>query len=256
MPVRSVNVNAMRIQNREAPIRESMNERKMKQTMRMRSRTRGSALTVVLAAGLLSCDTRVPPQDVLANLSVRPAAEPFARLEGVLEDQDGNGFDIRARTEGRFSYVFFGFTHCPDVCPVAVAKTATALAAFTVPETPGVDVLFVSVDPERDSAERLKTWLGQFDSTFVGLRGSIPQVQKLLEQIGVSGLPLAEQTDAGHRVHAGPPHPTALYLFTPDNLGWLAYPWEGLDANRLRRDLERLHRVDWQVAGDQGQRWR
>lgn len=66
--------------------------------------------------------------------------------------------------------LFFGFTHCPDVCPTSLATMKQALALLG-PDAARVQVLFVTLDPERDSTELLAAYVPKFDASFVGLRG-------------------------------------------------------------------------------------
>ena len=86
-----------------------------------------------------------------------------------LADQDGKP---RALTDfrGKVVVVSFGFTHCPDVCPATLADLASARKQLGS-DASQVQVLFVTVDPKRDSAELLKQYVPAFDPTFIGLRG-------------------------------------------------------------------------------------
>jgi len=84
------------------------------------------------------------------------------------------GQDVTEQTYlGRYLIVFFGFTHCVDVCPAQVAKLARVIGILREDwSLPRVQPLFITVDPRRDSAERLQTYLAGFDARFVGLTGS------------------------------------------------------------------------------------
>lgn len=77
--------------------------------------------------------------------------------------------------------LFFGYTHCPDVCPLTLAKLAEANASRADP----VRVLFVTVDPERDSAERLTEYLRAVDAEFLGLRGTQEELRVVADAYGV-----------------------------------------------------------------------
>ncbi|MDT9071348.1 SCO family protein, partial [Escherichia coli] len=76
---------------------------------------------------------------------------------------------------GKPYLMFFGFTHCPDVCPTTLQQISDVLAALG-PKADTLKVAFVSVDPERDTPESLKTYLSSFDPRIVGLTGSPEQV--------------------------------------------------------------------------------
>lgn len=90
----------------------------------------------------------------------------------VLTDTDGKRFDLRKETAGYVTLLFFGYTHCPDVCPVHMANIARALKGMPAPEASRVKVVFVTTDPERDTPKRIRDWLDTFDPTFIGLRGT------------------------------------------------------------------------------------
>ena len=94
-----------------------------------------------------------------------------------LELTDHNGIrrglgDFR----GKLIVLFFGYTHCPDVCPTTLADVAAALKSMKPEESARVQVLFVSVDPERDSPEMLKQYVPYFNPSFLGLRGTPEEI--------------------------------------------------------------------------------
>ena len=128
----------------------------------------------------------------LLVLPERAAVQPFA-----LVDQHGEEFGL-AQLEGQWTLLFFGFASCPDVCPTTLAKLKKATAGLeNAPR-----VVFVTVDPARDSAELLGQYLEAFDSAFVGLRGSAFELDGFAAQFhvdyavapGVDGKYLMEHT--------------------------------------------------------------
>jgi protein SCO1 len=100
-----------------------------------------------------------------------------------LHDHNGN-----LRTLGDFRgkavVLFFGFTHCPDVCPTTLADVAGALAALG-PDAERVQVLMVTVDPERDTPEALRTYVTAFDPRFLGLRGDAAATQAVAKEFKI-----------------------------------------------------------------------
>jgi len=88
----------------------------------------------------------------------------------TLTDQDGQPFRL-ADARGKGLLLFFGYTHCPDVCPTTLAKVATA-DRLLGSEAEDVDVAFVTVDPQRDTAAYLKRYMALFNPHFYGLTGS------------------------------------------------------------------------------------
>jgi protein SCO1/2 len=147
----------------------------------------------------------------------------------ALVSADGAAFDA-PRLRGRWSLVFFGFTSCPDVCPT----TLQTLAAFAREPANGVasgdtQVVFVSVDPERDSRSRIAEYLQAFDPRFVGVTGS-PAAMELF----------SAQAGAGFAVSgAAMDHSTSVFVVDPQGrlAGVLLHP---ADAAEVRADLASL----------------
>lgn len=93
-----------------------------------------------------------------------------------LTDTDGHTYAFRAETEGLVTLLFFGYTHCPDVCPIHMGNIAAVLRDLPYAVRERIRVVFVTTDPERDTPERLREWLDRFDRSFVGLRGTEAEV--------------------------------------------------------------------------------
>jgi protein SCO1/2 len=124
-------------------------------------------------------------------------------------DQDGHAVTDRTYL-GKPLLMYFGYTSCPDICPVDVAKIASI--AKTVREQTGIDVtpVFVTVDPERDTAARLKVYVRAFSSDAVGLTGSPAQIAAMTDAYHVYFRKVP--TDGGYLMD----HSTVLYLIGPD----------------------------------------
>jgi protein SCO1/2 len=100
---------------------------------------------------------------------------------GPFKLTDHNGQPISDQDlKGRPFLVFFGFTHCPDVCPTTLFDVSEVLRALG-PEGRGVRALFITVDPERDTPEKLKDYLASFDSRIIGVTGD-PQAIAAVEK--------------------------------------------------------------------------
>lgn len=135
-------------------------------------------LALMVAFSLFVNDVaRAPPNGAPANGG--PAGSGQADVGGPFQlvDQDGRNVD-EALLKGRWSAVFFGFTYCPDVCP-ATLQTLQAAAERLGPRAEDLQVLFISVDPERDTPEALKSYLSgfAFPGGVRGLTGTPEQVQ-------------------------------------------------------------------------------
>lgn len=120
----------------------------------------------LVALGVAATVVLVPNAGQVATSSV---GGPFA-----LTDQNGRRVTERDFA-GATHLVFFGFTHCPDVCPTTLQQIGDVLQALG-PKGKDTKALFIAVDPERDTPEALKTYLASFDPRIVGLTGSPEEV--------------------------------------------------------------------------------
>jgi len=120
-----------------------------------------------------------------AQLSaVKVFPEPRLVSEFQLERGNGETFDAEAFRD-RWTLVFFGFTHCPDICPTTLLTLADIHKEVSA-EHPSLAVVFVSVDPDRDRGEKLDLYTSHFNENFVGITGDESQLQALTRQFGVA----------------------------------------------------------------------
>jgi protein SCO1/2 len=135
----------------------------------------GAALLCVL---LSACTSSGPPY-ALANVTGL-----VSDLRFHLTDQNGRPVTA-ADYRNDVVMLYFGYTHCPDQCPTTLTTLANALHALG-PEAARVRVLFVSVDPRRDSAQVLKRYVGNFGPQFIGLRGGQTELTRLSKRYRIS----------------------------------------------------------------------
>ncbi len=102
----------------------------------------------------------------------------------TLTDQDGERYG-KADLAGKVSYLYFGFTHCPNVCPVGLANLAMTNRLLTAEERAKAQMVFISVDPERDTPAVLKDYVPFFDPSFVGLTGTAEEIAAVAKDYGV-----------------------------------------------------------------------
>ena len=102
----------------------------------------------------------------------------------VAMDEAGEAF-VFEDFKGRISLVFFGFTLCPDICPTTLLQLSQLKAALTAEETEQIQVYLITVDPERDTPERLQEYLSYFDSDFKGLTGTQEQIATMAKSFNV-----------------------------------------------------------------------
>ena len=116
----------------------------------------------------------------LASGTWLPRARTIAAFQ--LTDESGNAF-TPARLQGRPTLVFFGFTHCPDVCPTTLVKLAQVKKAAALP---GLQVLLITIDPQRDTPALLSQYVHAFDPQFIGLTGDADAIKKMTAEFGVA----------------------------------------------------------------------
>lgn len=158
----------------------------------------------------------------------------------TLTDFNGEPYSFAQRTAGKVALLFFGYTHCPDVCPLHAANVAAVLKQMPFAEREKVVFVFVTTDPERDTPGRLKSWLGAFDPTFVGLAGPAEEVARIGASVGVSParreLPQGADS-AGYLVG----HGAQVIAFGVDGVARTEYPF-GVRQEDWAYDLPRLAR--------------
>jgi protein SCO1/2 len=144
---------------------------------------------------------------------LEPASE---RPDFVLTDTEGRPFDFRAETDGRLTLLFYGYTNCPDICPIHLATIANALDRMNV----DVRVVFVTTDPARDTPERIRSWLDGFDPTFIGLGGTEEEVAEAQLAIGTAVAQKEQPDDDGDYLVG---HGAGVWVITPDDRVHLRY---------------------------------
>jgi protein SCO1/2 len=153
---------------------------------------------------------------------------------------DTRGASVTPRElRGHPTLAFFGFTHCPDVCPTTLALLATVRkeAAALDPKLAGLRVALITVDPARDSPEQLGRYVASFGGDFIGLTGSPPEIVNVTRSFGVAfarvDLAGGNYTmDHSATVFALDSQARIVAVFTPP-----------LSAPRMARDLQRLQPV-------------
>ncbi|MFI5234535.1 MAG: SCO family protein [Gemmatimonadales bacterium] len=148
----------------------------------------------------------------------------LARPAFTLAATTGQPFSFQSATAGRLTFLFFGYTHCPDVCPVQMANLAAALLRLSPSERRRIAVVFVTTDPARDSLPRLRQWLDAFDSSFVGLRGDDSTVARIEATLALPGAVREPVTDTVTGNY-GVGHAAQVLAFSPDDSAHLAFPF-------------------------------
>ena len=135
-------------------------------------------LSLLLCCGL--GHAQIQAQTLKSGVFEPPRAAP----EIALPASTGKPFKLSG-LRGKVVVLEFGYTHCPYVCPVSLASLAQARTQLGAAAA-DVQVVFVTVDPERDTAGHLRTYLAKFDPSFIGISGSPGQIQGVLRDYGIS----------------------------------------------------------------------
>lgn len=202
---------------------------------------------LALGAGLyFGLQLTTPKTPVIAGL-VLPQARALPDFH--LEDQDGKAFG-KASMAGRWTVLAYGYTHCPDICPTTLASLAAAAREIARRDPAAYRdfrFAFLSVDPGRDSAERLKTYVPFFHPDFIGLRPATGGDEDLVKALGIIAL-VNPPTDPAKPDVYPVDHGIAMYLIDnqarlrailrPDGAGAASGAY---DPQRLASDILALH---------------
>jgi protein SCO1/2 len=158
---------------------------------------------------------------------------PVPATDFTLTDQNGGSFKL-SEQRGRAVLIFFGYTNCPDVCPVTLSNFMRIKEALG-DQAQRVRFVFITVDPERDTRERLQQHLSNYDPEFIGLTGTRGELEKVWQSYGVYQARHDEGSAAGYVVD----HTSRTYLIDPHGNWLLTYPFE-MDRQAIVDDLDYL----------------
>ncbi|RME88338.1 MAG: SCO family protein [Anaerolineae bacterium] len=151
-----------------------------------------------------------------------------------LTDVNGRLFDLRA-WRGDIVLLTFGYTSCPDVCPTTLADLKRLRAELDADQAARVQVVFITVDPQRDTPERVQEYVSFFDPTFIGLSGSEEDLAPVWQAYGVFREVGERNAEGGYAVN----HSARIYLVDPDGNLRLTYSF-GTDPQDILRDVRYL----------------
>ncbi|QSB20325.1 SCO family protein [Pseudomonas sp. 15A4] len=150
-----------------------------------------------------------------------------------LTDQDAQPLSL-SQLKGKWTVLFFGYTFCPDICPTTLAQLRQIKSELPGEAVDKLRIVLVSVDPDRDTPQQLKQYLGYFDKQFVGLRAPVDTLQKLANAVSIPYIP-ADTSKPGYTVD----HSGNLALLGPDGTqrGFIRAP---LNSQKLVAQLPGL----------------
>ncbi|OGO51361.1 MAG: hypothetical protein A2148_10645 [Chloroflexi bacterium RBG_16_68_14] len=194
---------------------------------------------VVAACGSKASDAKTGQPTETDGYRGMVIMTPWEKPAFTLTDTSGTPFDFLKETEGYVALLFFGYTYCPDICPGHMALLAAALKELPEDVSSRVKVVFVTADPDRDTPERLRQWLDNFDPTFIGL---IPEGQRAADDISRRALkslwaPIMNEDLGGGNYAVS--HPAVIIAYATDNLAHVLYPF-GVKKDAWVHDLPNL----------------
>jgi protein SCO1/2 len=143
-----------------------------------------------------------------------PIVPPKPVEDFVLTDASGHTNHLLERAP--LEFLFFGYTHCPDECPLAMGSLAHAYRSLAAASRAKVRVVFVTVDPKRDTPAVLKRYLTGFDPSFIGLTGSVKQLQRVWKSYGVQVDEATKEIGHGDAIYAIDANHRAMLIYTPE----------------------------------------
>lgn len=151
-----------------------------------------------------------------------------------LIDEDGQKF-TDAQLTRPYRMIYFGFTFCPAICPTELAKIIRSFKQLTLEQQEKIDLVFITIDPERDTAEVIKQYTDLFHPRLIGLTGSQEQIDKVLKQYKVYATKVQDDTMSDYTMD----HSSYIYLFNNKNQIRAMYRMDD-EADFIAKDLPSL----------------
>jgi protein SCO1/2 len=160
---------------------------------------------------------------------------PLPAPDFSLRRANGEVFSLAER-RGRFVLLFFGYTSCPDVCPTTLADFKHIFDRLGE-QADSLDFVMVTVDPERDTLQKIQDYVSLFNPRFIGLSGDLDEVKSVWDAYGV----FVEKEDTGSATGYLVSHTARVYVVDPHGNIPLTFPF-GMEASAMAEDLAHLQR--------------
>lgn len=190
-------------------------------------------LAVLVLASLVACSSSEASED---GYRAGQTHQPYPVPATPLTDTDRRSYSLTGDTDRPLTLVFFGYSHCPDICQVVMSTISSAMTRLDDADRDRVDVVFVTTDPARDTPEALRGYLDRFDPSFIGLTGDLDTITKV-------GKPLAVYVADGERLPSGGrdlnSHSTQITGITADDTSPILWTQDTSSAD-LAADIHTL----------------
>ena len=198
----------------------------------MNIKTMRVGLGLLVLIGLVGISVLVFQRPATLSGGVLNPALPASNFS--LTRHDGSKFELY-QYRGKIILLFFGYTSCPDVCPVTMAELRQAISKLDEEGAAQVKVVFVAVDPERDTPERIQEYADHFSPDFIGLSGSLEELKTVWDAYGVYRE--VEKTDSALDYLVS--HTARIYLIDKSGNLRLTYAF-GTSPDDIAHDLKIL----------------
>lgn len=177
----------------------------------------GGAILLLLIVGVIFSVLFAKPPAFRGTLY----AEPFPTAKEInLQKADGSIFKL-SEQKGKVTLLFFGYTSCPDFCPTTLAEMKQVLDGLDKEDKDKVQVVFITVDPEKDTPEIMQEYTNRFHSSIIGLSGSQEELQTIWTGYGIFRAETNTETALGKVID----HTVRLYLIDLDGNLRLSYAY-------------------------------
>ena len=158
---------------------------------------------------------------------------PVTVADFELSDQHGGRFRL-SEHRGQVVLIFFGYTFCPDVCPVTISEFRQ-VKRLLGDKAADVRFVYITVDPERDTRQRMKAYLDNFDPSFIGLTGSFEELEEVWKQYGVFRQVQESGSAGGYLID----HTARIYAIDASGRLKLTFPF-GMEVEKIARDVRQM----------------
>ncbi|WP_036553771.1 SCO family protein [Nocardioides insulae] len=153
--------------------------------------------------------------------------DPYTVDPAPLRDTDGAAYSLVEDTDKPLTLVFFGYTHCPDICPMVMSSVASAMTRLSDEDRSDVDVVFVTTDPSRDDEKTLRGYLDGYDPEFIGLTGDLDTIVQVGKPLAIYVAEGDELASGGYDLGA---HSTQVTAIGPDDTSTVLWTQETSSA--------------------------
>jgi protein SCO1/2 len=153
----------------------------------------------------------------------------------ALVDGASSAYSLVEDTDKDLTLVFFGYTHCPDICGIVMSTLASAMTRLSEDERDDVDVVFVTTDPQRDTNEVAADYATNFDESFIGLSGDLSTIIEVAKPLGIAVEKGTKLPSGGYEVT----HGTQVIAIDADDQG-IAFWSQDVSSAQLAADVQHL----------------